>query len=253
MLRKEAERLVGKTVEAWTAMNGVYAGELVELITKPRSPWRAKVRITGVLEVAACTYDRSGRQRWGNRVGDIIEVGNSSVRELRAEEPADLSYLTVLKGTLASWEARVPQYEAEAVTFAAAMAADAGDEWARKHMAATESNLRLARWSVKELARLIEEEPNRLAKMATSKRAATAPKRRSFDFTVPTEKLAAAMLADGIEGNVVTLVNTRGGIVPVECLVSGVRDAEGTTLAAYMFVGGRATALDLAEEALKEA
>lgn len=77
MRRGEAEALVGETVEAWTAMNGTYVGVLEEVI--PRRPWRARVRVTGVLKGPAFEWARGDRQRVGFREGDVIEVGGVNV------------------------------------------------------------------------------------------------------------------------------------------------------------------------------
>jgi len=76
MRRAEAEQLIGQHVRVWTAANGQYVGTLLEVYG---SPWRGKVRITGVL-APAVLYER-GRfhQRRGFRPGEIIDAGNSRI------------------------------------------------------------------------------------------------------------------------------------------------------------------------------
>jgi hypothetical protein len=49
MRRKEAEKLIGQRVEAYTGSWGAYIGILEEIIDA--RPFRAKVRITEVLQV----------------------------------------------------------------------------------------------------------------------------------------------------------------------------------------------------------
>ncbi len=107
MRRQEAERLIGTRVEAWTAMNGIYVGTLEEVFG---SPWRGRVRITGVLKPAV-VYDLTrghqfARQRRGFRPGQMIEVGNSSIKP--TEAPGE-SYLAALQRELRyfkEWQAR---------------------------------------------------------------------------------------------------------------------------------------------------
>lgn len=85
MTAQEAHRRIGESVTAWTAMNGVYAGILVELTNIPiGKPWRGKILITGVYE-PACPFDstRSGRQRRGMRPGHTIEVGGCNIQPSR--------------------------------------------------------------------------------------------------------------------------------------------------------------------------
>jgi hypothetical protein len=74
--RAEALALIGKPVSAWTAANGIYVGELAEVFG---SPWRGKVRITGIVEPAQ-HFERGSLCRRGFRVGETIEVGGSSIR-----------------------------------------------------------------------------------------------------------------------------------------------------------------------------
>jgi len=86
----DAKKLLGTQVRAWTSMNGQYVGELVELFG---SPWRGKVRITGVLQPAAVEYARGSRQRRGMRPGDEIEVGGTNVTPI---DVPGTSYLDAL-------------------------------------------------------------------------------------------------------------------------------------------------------------
>lgn len=111
MRRQEAEKLIGTRVTAWTASNGQYVGELIEVV-KAR-PWRGKVRITGVLHVP-CLWEtlRGPTRRRGFRPGEVIEVGGVNIR---AADPAlelpDRSYLEALRAELAQlriWEALPP-------------------------------------------------------------------------------------------------------------------------------------------------
>jgi len=86
----DAKNLIGTQVRAWTAMNGYYVGELVEIFG---SPWRGKVRITGVLKPAAFETARGNRQRRGMRPGDEIEVGGTNIAPIDAP---GTSYLEAL-------------------------------------------------------------------------------------------------------------------------------------------------------------
>ena len=88
MRRQEAELLVGKPVQAWTSANGIYVGELVEVIRSAK--WRGKVRITGVLKVATPYEIGRLKQRRGFRPGDIIEVGGINIK------PTDVTGTTYL-------------------------------------------------------------------------------------------------------------------------------------------------------------
>lgn len=100
MNKAQALTLVGKPVEAWTAANGCYLGELLEVL--PTRPWRAKVRISSVLS-AAQHYERGGVVRRGFREGEVIEVGNSSVKP--AGEACGTDYLSALRADLAKHQA----------------------------------------------------------------------------------------------------------------------------------------------------
>jgi hypothetical protein len=96
MTRQEAEKLIGSRVEAWTAANGVYVGELVRVV--PRRPWRGVVRITGVLRAATAWEVRRVRQRRGFRTGEEIEVGGVNIKPTEA---TGTTYLEVLRADLA--------------------------------------------------------------------------------------------------------------------------------------------------------
>lgn len=104
MRRSEAEDLVGQSVVAWTASNGIYVGELTQV---RGSPWRGAVRITGVVEPAQ-HYERGGLCRRGFRPGELIEVGNSSIR--LATEPGYPTYLAAIEARLAWHAAELAKY-----------------------------------------------------------------------------------------------------------------------------------------------
>jgi hypothetical protein len=110
MRRPDALKMIGRKVQAWTAANGVYVGYLEE-VTNSR-PWRAKVRITGVLKVP--TLFEFGRLRPdqkylrnGFRPGDLIEVGGCNCH------PSDeygKSYLTALLDEKKTFEGYLKMY-----------------------------------------------------------------------------------------------------------------------------------------------
>jgi hypothetical protein len=99
MNRKEAEKLVGQPVSAWTAMNGVYVGPLISIFG---SPWRGRVAITGVVQPAAIELSRGDRQRRGFRPGGEIEVGGSSIQPVEAGFTGYATYLDALVASEAS-------------------------------------------------------------------------------------------------------------------------------------------------------
>lgn len=104
MRKQEAEALVGRPVMAWTAANGIYVGELTQIWG---SPWRGSVRITGVVEPAQ-HFERGGLCRRGFRPGEVIEVGNSSIRPaLDAGHP---TYLAAIEARLAWHAAELAKY-----------------------------------------------------------------------------------------------------------------------------------------------
>ena len=96
----DAKKLLGTQVRAWTSMNGQYVGELIEVFG---SPWRGKVRISGVLQPAAVEYARGNRQRRGMRPGDEIEVGGTNVSPI---DVPGTSYLDALIANL-NWVAKM--------------------------------------------------------------------------------------------------------------------------------------------------
>lgn len=102
MRRRDAEALVDRAVHAWTAMNGRYVG-ILEVVHG--SPWRGRVRITGVVEVAQHLHKGQPCRR-GFRAGETIEVGGASIRPATHDETASGSYREVLRRTRAQWEAR---------------------------------------------------------------------------------------------------------------------------------------------------
>lgn len=99
MNRQEAEKLIGQKCLAWTSANGEYVGILEEVI--PKRPFRAKIRITGVLS-PACVFDVTRfTPRKGFRPGDSIEIGGVNLKTTDLEGG---SYLDALKGELAGLE-----------------------------------------------------------------------------------------------------------------------------------------------------
>lgn len=80
MLKKDALQLMDKRVSVWTAANGVYVGVLKEVFG---SPWRGKVLIDGVLELAT-HFENGAVCRRGFRPGETIEAGGSSIRPAEA-------------------------------------------------------------------------------------------------------------------------------------------------------------------------
>ena len=89
---KEAQQLIGTSVSAWTAMNGQYVGILESV--QGSLPWRGSVRITGILTPASHLQDGQVCRR-GFRVGELLEVGGSSIKPTTATGSA--SYLEVLQ------------------------------------------------------------------------------------------------------------------------------------------------------------
>jgi hypothetical protein len=99
MRRKEAEKLIGGRVFVWTSLNGEYVGVLEEVFA---SPWRGRVRITGVIKPAV-VHDLTrpdDRQRRGFRPGDLIEAGGVSIKPTELE---GTSYLEALRGELTAF------------------------------------------------------------------------------------------------------------------------------------------------------
>ena len=94
MNRAEALTLVGTRVMAWTAANGVYVGELIEVTTHRPAQ--------------AFEFNRS-RPRRGFRPGETIEVGGVNIEP---SEEAGLSYCEALRRDLASVEAHLELAEA---------------------------------------------------------------------------------------------------------------------------------------------
>lgn len=97
MRKVEAEALLGKKVRAWTAANGEYVGTLVKVAG---SPWRGTVEISGVLKPAQ-HFERGAVVRRGFRVGDLIEVGHTSVRP--TEAVGHSTYLAALEEELGDY------------------------------------------------------------------------------------------------------------------------------------------------------
>ena len=96
---KRTDAKIGMRVTAWTAMNGEYVGELVE-IKSDRRPWRGVVHITGILQCwCLCEYRRY-HQRTGFNIGDMIEVGGINISPA-SDEIVGASQEEVLHGEIA--------------------------------------------------------------------------------------------------------------------------------------------------------
>ena len=110
MNKAEAQALVGQRVSAWTASSGVYVGTLAEVISEKGRPWRGRVRITGVLEVA-CHWQIgcSGPIRKGFRPGDEIEVGGVNIKLTTAEGTTYTAALETSIAKLRDWIERDPE------------------------------------------------------------------------------------------------------------------------------------------------
>lgn len=110
MNKIDAQALVNQRVSAWTASSGVYVGSLVEVITQKGSPWRGRVLITGVLEVA-CHWEIgcSGPIRKGFRPGDEIEVGGVNIKPTTADGTTYEAALESSIAKLRGWIERDPE------------------------------------------------------------------------------------------------------------------------------------------------
>lgn len=111
MKRAEAEAtLVGKRVSVWTQTNGEYVGILVR-VTGDR-PWRAEVRIEGVLGCGV-HWERGGTIfARGKEVGDIIEVGGSSVARLDGPSTGYPTYAEAIDAKADEFERRYAAHAA---------------------------------------------------------------------------------------------------------------------------------------------
>ncbi len=105
MQRDEAQARVGQTVVARTEANGTYLGVLEAVMVRPRRPWRARVRVLGVV-APALHFERNGVVRRGFRPGETLEVGGLSVKMAAGNEPVE-DYLTVLKRKQAESQQRL--------------------------------------------------------------------------------------------------------------------------------------------------
>lgn len=88
MTRDEAEKLIGKTVHCWSALNGCYIGELLEVL--PSRPWRGRVKILAVTEypVQGLSDFRPGfRARKPAGYGEIRDFGGINIKEYCGEVP----------------------------------------------------------------------------------------------------------------------------------------------------------------------
>ena len=83
MKRAEAQKLLNKPVSAWTATHGVYSGILLELVCRPRKPWRGKVRITALTDAQGASVSRQYSP------GTVIEVGGCSISAEASNEVRD--------------------------------------------------------------------------------------------------------------------------------------------------------------------
>lgn len=90
----EAQKLVGRRVRVALGADGVYVGELLELAG---TPWRGRVRVTGVLEPAR-HLDRGGVCRRGHRPGEFVDVSHATVGP--AEKPGRATYLEAVQAQL---------------------------------------------------------------------------------------------------------------------------------------------------------
>lgn len=108
MLRKDAEKLVGKNVHCWTGLWGEYIGELVEVYG---SPWRGNVKILEVVKYPVQGLNNIGsgfRERKPFNYEEIKDFGNSSIKP--CNEPVndyDKSLLTVLEEQIRSMESLI--------------------------------------------------------------------------------------------------------------------------------------------------
>lgn len=89
MTRQEAEKLIGKTVFAWSGLRGCYLGELVEVL--PARPWRGRVRILAVVEYPvqglSAVGPRQFRERRPARFGEVWEFGGINIKLYEGEIP----------------------------------------------------------------------------------------------------------------------------------------------------------------------
>lgn len=110
MNKAEAQALIDQRVSAWTASSGVYVGTLAEVISEKGRPWRGRVRITGVLEVA-CHWQIgcSGPIRKGFRPGDEIEVGGVNIKPTSVEGTTYAAALEASIAKLRGWIERDPE------------------------------------------------------------------------------------------------------------------------------------------------
>lgn len=87
MTRQEAQKLIGKTVFAWTGLRGCYIGELIEVL--PTRPWRGKVKILAVVEypVQGLGANRMFRERRPAHFGEVWEFGGINIKPYEGEVP----------------------------------------------------------------------------------------------------------------------------------------------------------------------
>ncbi|UTW69703.1 hypothetical protein KHA80_01035 [Anaerobacillus sp. HL2] len=55
MNRKEANNHIGKQIRVVDPLLGSYIGELIDIITEPRKPWRGKVKIKAIRAISSPT------------------------------------------------------------------------------------------------------------------------------------------------------------------------------------------------------
>ncbi|UOE92274.1 DUF2777 family protein [Alkalihalobacillus sp. LMS39] len=91
MDRKEAQTLTGKQVMVDEQQDGIYYGELLEVVTEPRKPWRGIVKINGIDSLPKQHYTseqfKIRKPLYDN--GQVIEVIGSKISK---SECADVHY-----------------------------------------------------------------------------------------------------------------------------------------------------------------
>jgi hypothetical protein len=94
MNKNEAQKLVGRRVCVGMGADGVYVGELLEL---QGSPWRGRVRITGVLSPARHLANGAVCRR-GYRPGEFVDAGQGTVAP--THEAGKATYLEAVSAEL---------------------------------------------------------------------------------------------------------------------------------------------------------
>jgi len=108
MRKSDAEKLIGKPVSCWTALNGCYIGELIEVYG---SPWRGKVKILEVNSYPVqglSEFAKGIKYRKPYKYGDIKDFGNSSIKPY--DNPIrdyHLSLIETLKNDITQMETNI--------------------------------------------------------------------------------------------------------------------------------------------------